>query len=89
MGYTTASALADTVEDTETLEIALLAHLRSNHYPPIHPVFVPTCVEAINLAVDEHWDTVLEMPNGVWKSVSDIVMGLHLQPFIHSDDAEW
>jgi len=89
MGNMTALALADTVEDKETLEIALLAHLRSNHYPPVHPVFVPTCVEAINLATDGHWDAVLEMPNGIAKSVGDIVEGLHLSAFIHAEDDEW
>jgi hypothetical protein len=89
MGNPTALALADTVEDRETLEIALYAHLRSNHYPPVNPVFVPTCVEAINLATDGHWDARLEMPNGVVKTVAGIVEGLHLSAFIHADDDEW
>ena len=82
MGNQTAIALAEEVGNLATLETALAIHLQSNHYPPVHPVFIPVCVEAINLAADEHWDVEIEMPNGITKTVAGIVEGLHLGAFI-------
>jgi hypothetical protein len=82
MGNQTAIALAEEVDSLVTLEQAIAIHLQSNHYPPVHPIFIPTCVEAINLASCDDWDVEIEMPNGVTKTVAGIVEGLHLSAFI-------
>ena len=82
MGNATAIALAEEVDSLVSLEGALAIHLSSNHYPPVHPIFIPTCVEAINYATCGDWDVVIEMPNGVAKTVGGIVEGLHLSAFI-------
>jgi hypothetical protein len=82
MGNMTALALAEEVGELATLETALAIHLSSNHYPPVHPIFIPTCIEAINYASCEDWDVEIEMPNGVTKTVGQIVEGLHLGAFI-------
>lgn len=82
MGNMTAVALAEEVGSLASLETALAIHLASNHYPPVNPVFIPTCVEAINLAANDDWDVEIEMPNGITKTVGGIVEGLHLDAFI-------
>jgi hypothetical protein len=82
MGNMTAIALAEEVGSMVTLKQALAMHLSSNHYPPVHPIFIDTCVEAINYASCGDWDIEIEMPNGITKTVSGIVEGLHLDAFI-------
>lgn len=82
MGNQTAIALADSVGDLTTLKGALAIHLQSNHYPPVHPIFIDTCVEAINYASCDDWHIEIEMPNGIVKTVAEIVEGLHLDAFI-------
>lgn len=69
-----------------SLRTALDWHLTSNHYPPVHRVFIDTAIEAIEHANEDDWDHVIEMPNGISKSVADIVTGLHLGAFIDSDE---
>lgn len=70
-------------------DIGLEWHLRSNHYPPVHIAFVPVAKQAIEAAVEanltEEWellDEVVTMPNGLEKSLGEIVEGLHLWAFI-------
>lgn len=82
MGNQTAIALAEEVDSLVSLETAIAIHLQSNHYPPVHPIFIPTCIEAINYASCDDWDIEIEMPNGVVKTVAGIVEGLHLSAFI-------
>jgi hypothetical protein len=82
MGNMTALALAEGVDQLTSLKGALAIHLASNHYPPVHPIFIDTCVEAINYAKCEDWDIIIDMPNGVSKTVGEIVEGLHLSAFI-------
>ena len=70
-------------EATElSFEQRLEWHLSSNHYPPIHKVFVSIAIKAIDHALDEEWDEEIELPNGKKLQVSEIVDGLHLEPFI-------
>lgn len=82
MGNMTALALAEEVGELATLETAIAIHLSSNHYPPVHSIFIPTCIEAINYASCDDWDVEIEMPNGITKTVGQIVEGLHLGAFI-------
>lgn len=67
-------------------ETALRWHLSSNHYPPVHPVFLETARQAITLANQGEWDAVITMPNGITKSVAGIIEGLHLESFIETDE---
>lgn len=82
MGNQTAIALAEEVGNLATLKQALAIHLQSNHYPPVHPIFIDTCVEAINYATCEDWHVEIDMPNGITKTAGEIVEGLHLSAFI-------
>jgi hypothetical protein len=64
-----------------TVEQALLWHLQSNCYPAPHPDFYPVIKQAIELAKEGEWDTVLVLPNLIRKSVYDIVEQLRLEQF--------
>lgn len=86
MGNTTAKILADTVQDKDTLSLALQAHLHMNHYPPVNLVFVPTAIEAINYANNDDWQIRIEMPNGIVKTALSIVEDLHLEAFLLQDE---
>jgi hypothetical protein len=86
MGYTKAKILADTVQDKDTLSLALQAHLQMNHYPPVNLVFVPTAIEAINYANNDDWQIHIEMPNGIVKTAMSIVEELHLDAFLLQDE---
>lgn len=87
MGNMQALGYAEGVkEGWVTLETALEAHLGSNHFPPVHPVFVATAVEAIDRANMEDWDHEILMPNGIKKTVGSIVEELHLDAFLDFEE---
>lgn len=87
MGSTQAAGYAEAVEEgIASLDMALTAHLGSNHYPPVHPVFVPVAKEAIELANDGNWAAELTLPNGITKSVSEIIDELHLDAFLTPEE---
>ncbi len=71
-----------------SLEEQVLVHLTSNHYPPVPAMMVPTCIEAIDLANDGEWDSLVSLPEGVlWKGqavspVHAIVEQHHLETWI-------
>lgn len=67
-------------------DMALRWHLSSNHYPPVHPVFLETARQAITLANQGEWGTTITMPNAITKSVADIIEGLHLEAFLDTDE---
>jgi hypothetical protein len=72
------------VESGVRLDIALSAHLQSNHYPPISEAFIPVAKAAIKHAENGDWDVELEYPNGLVRTVAHTVEGLHLDAFIQS-----
>lgn len=86
MGRMTALGL---VESGVSLDTALAVHLKSNHYPPIDLAFVPVAKEAIALADEGDWDTEITYPNGLVRTVSHTIEGLHLEPFLDSEHAHW
>ena len=86
MGQNTAELLAETVQDKDTLTLALQAHLHMNHYPPVNLVFVPTAIEAINYADNNDWQIQIEMPNGIVKTALSIVEDLHLEAFLIKEE---
>lgn len=70
-------------------DTALEWHLQSNHYPPIHPSFVPVAKQAIDramVALDEPiaWEEKVVLPSGRTMTVRAMVDGLHLWPFVEA-----
>jgi len=85
MGANFARELADGIGGI-SLETAIRIHLQSNHFPPVHEVFMETAIEAINRAADGDWYSEITMPNGLTRTVHHIVDGLHLHNFVEADD---
>lgn len=63
-------------------ELWLNHHLQYNHYPPIDLAFIPVAKQAIEKANQEDWDYIIQMPNGIKKTVAEIIEGLHLGEFL-------
>lgn len=81
MGYKVGTEIADA---PLSIEQKMSWHLTGNHYPPVNEAFIPVAVEAVRLANTNSWDSVLTYPNGVQRTVSYTVEGLHLEPFINT-----
>ena len=71
------------------LGVKLKWHLQFNHYPPVHEVFVPLCEQVIACANAGEWNAVLDMPNGLSRTVAYIVENLHLEPFCDNLDGAY
>ena len=83
MGSMQAQEFAGAVESGEvSQDAALIWHLQANHFPPIHSDFLPVAKEAIMRAQDGDWEQEILMPNGLTRSVSQIVDGMHLDSFL-------
>jgi hypothetical protein len=72
-----------------SIEDQISIHLRSNHYPPVPAIMVPTCIEAIDAVNDLGlWDLDIPLPEGVfWKGrntapASAIIDAHHLQAWL-------
>ncbi len=89
MGKVNALGFAEAVtEGSVSLDNALLWHLQSNHYPPVHPIFLETAKKAIKHARAEEWTTVLTLPNKRRLTVQSVVEQLHLDAFIWVEEPE-
>ena len=87
MGNLQASEFSNLVEQGSIqLDQALTWHLRGNHYPPVHLDFLPAAKRAIELANENDFTTEIELPNGKILTVGEIVIGLHLDSFIQSEE---
>jgi hypothetical protein len=83
MGQMNGEAMAAAVGEGETtMRMALTWHLTSNHFPPVHTIFVDAAMEAVQLAADEDFDETIELPNGKVLAVTEIIDELHLWPFV-------
>jgi len=83
MGQMSAEEMAAAVGEHETtMRMALTWHLTSNHFPPVHTMFVDAAMEAIQLAAVEDFDYVIHLPNDKDLTVTEIVDELHLWPFV-------
>ena len=69
-------------ESEVNLDTLLNIHLTGNHFPPVSTNFIPSCKEAIQSCNEEDYDKQITMPNGITKSASYIVEGLHLETFL-------
>jgi hypothetical protein len=86
MGGLQAAEFANLVSEGQvSLDNALTWHLQSNHYPPVHLDFLPIAKQAIEYANGGDYDTIISMPNGIDKSVAQIIEGLHLESFLCED----
>ena len=90
MGYSTALGL---VSNTHlTIEQAIEIHLTHNHYPPIPPMMVKPCVEAIQAVNEGDGGRIISLPDGVWymgqRSANAwvIVQQHHLEPWLEDED---
>lgn len=93
MGNLQAMEMASRVDD---LDVALGWHLRSNHFPPVHGVFIDVAKEAIEKgarayllseigmyeAVQEILDEEVDLPNGRVQTIGGVIEGLHLDAFV-------
>jgi len=85
MGALSAITMA---EASISLEQQIEWHLTVNHYPPIPPIMVQTCIEAIDEANDGNWNINITLPEGVsWRGLTTcpvyaIVEQHHLEPWI-------
>ena len=89
------ASLQDLLNQDPDFDVALRWHLGSNHFPPIHPDFDEPAKHAIVTAaqaIEEDdlmlWGETVELPNGIIKSVADIIEELHLRDFVDQLVAE-
>lgn len=62
--------------------------LQGNHVPPIDPMFTMIAIEAVELASEGEWDTVLSLPNGLTRTVSAVIDLLHLDAFVTTSEED-
>jgi hypothetical protein len=66
MGTSQAYGYADSVvKGWASLDVALLGHLQSNHYPPIPAYMVPVAKRAISLIREGVQEELIDLPGGV------------------------
>ena len=83
MGSIRAIETADAIKNGEmTLEYGLRDHLAYNHYPPVPFKFLPVCKKAIRFGNMGKFDYMITLPNGLIKTVGEIIEGLHLNHFL-------
>lgn len=92
MGYGNAIGMKHIVDEGLDLDVALLWHLTSNHFPPIPEAMIPVARKAIEHASANEWDEQIDFPAG-WvvndasqMSVRRIVEIMHLDAFIDVDE---
>jgi hypothetical protein len=83
MGSSTASDIA---LSNLTLEQKLFQHLTYNHYPPVHPDFIPSAIEAIEAYNEGDYGRFIFLPNGKMLTADRVIEGLHLEYFLDCDD---
>jgi hypothetical protein len=80
--------LDDELEEVSEYWKLVAYHLQNNLYPPVPLAMVETCIEAIEHANKEEWDSLITLPEGIkYKGESEatvetIVDGHYLQDFI-------
>lgn len=89
MGHMQAAAYAEAVaEGAVNIEMALAAHLSSNHFPPVSARFVPVAKGAIEMVSLGYPEFEIELPNTYVMTAEDIVEQLHLAAFLPAFDDE-
>ena len=89
MGNQTAQSLRNSVDEgTCDIDTALRIHFNFNHYPPLPLSLLPVAKKAIQLAGNEQYDELIDLPEGItWKrrnkaSVYACVNAWHLDCFL-------
>ena len=70
--------LAERLRLEQTLEL----HLQYNHFPPVSPTFAKAAKEAIENALLDKYNRLVQLPNGRHLSTSDVIDSLHLSSFV-------
>lgn len=66
MGYATAVAFSDAVEDQQvSLERALAFHLTANFYPSLTTAYVQPLIEALEAVADDDGALMISLPDGL------------------------
>jgi len=81
---------------------AMAWHLQSNHYPPVPATMIDACLEAIDAALEDDWDRLIQLPfdgldrNGelfqiTWRGQDKapayaIIEGHHLSAWLELDE---
>lgn len=92
MGAGQAQEFASLVSEGLNLEIALLYHFQSNHFPPLPIACIPVAVKAIEAINEDDPGRLLELPGGItWKGqtsapASACAESWHLEYFILGAD---
>jgi hypothetical protein len=88
MGALNAQEMAAAVGEGEvSMRMALNWHLTTNHYPPVHTIFVDCAMEAIRLVADEEYDALVDRPGADPLPAIKVVEELHLFEFVDNADA--
>lgn len=90
MGALGAEAMAAAAGEGEvSMRMALMWHLQSNTFPPVHSVYVTPAMEAIRHVANEDYDVEISRPgsSGEFLTAIEIVEGLHLWSFVDNADA--
>ena len=80
--------LDDELEEVSEFWKLVAYHLQNNLHPPVPLAMVETCIEAIEHANKEEWDSLITLPEGIkykgenTATVETIVDGHYLQDFI-------
>ena len=64
------------------LEQALELHLQYNHFPPVNPTFAKAAKEAIENALLDEDNKLVQLPNGRHLTSSEVIDSLHLSSFV-------
>jgi len=100
MGHGYVSDLNDQVDEGLcSLEQAVMVHLQSNCYPPIHPAMLPACMEAIQFVEEDMPGASVKLPDGIrlasrymgseytnLPSAIRVVEACHLEAFIQQEE---
>lgn len=95
MGLMSLLGMMEVIDDVNQL---VEWHLSSNIYPPVNPIYVPLCVEAIRALKNQADGTekvMLQMPEGTFHKNDqtfvdawDVVEGFALEGFLMEDEYE-
>ena len=93
MGRMGAEGFKEMIDQGMTsLDNALIWHLRSNHYPPLPSSMVEPCKTAIELANNDEWDELVQLPEGTTYKGEDcapvwaIIEAHHLDSFLDNEE---
>ena len=67
-------------------DVLMQYHLQHNIMPPIHSIFIPFALQAVDLYNNEDYDILIELPNNKILTAGQIVEELRLEAWINQDE---